>query len=202
MKNFMIRLYHKLMMKIHFYRNDIVISPGSFINPSCNIGEGTRINAISYIDSCDIGRYCAIAGRLSIRVSNHFTNYINMQGHFQYDILSSKVKVTGHIKKRVRIGDGVWIGDGVTILPNVQIGDGAVIGAGSVVTKSIPAYAIAVGNPARVIKYRFNEDIIDVLLKYKPLKKNKKDLKRMKEIFELDMRKVNTEELIKRFEEL
>ena len=52
----------------------------------------------------------------------------------------------------VKIGKNVWIGSDCTILPNVEIGDGAIIGAGSVVTKSIPANTIAVGNPARVIK--------------------------------------------------
>lgn len=54
----------------------------------------------------------------------------------------------------VRIGDGVWLGTGVTVLRGVTIGDGAVIGAGSVVTHDIPANAVAVGSPAKVIKYR------------------------------------------------
>ena len=60
----------------------------------------------------------------------------------------------------VVIENGVWIGCNVTILKGVTVGRGAVIGAGSVVTKSIPAYAIAVGNPAKVIKFRFNEQEI------------------------------------------
>jgi acetyltransferase-like isoleucine patch superfamily enzyme len=54
----------------------------------------------------------------------------------------------------VKIGRDVWIAANVVILPGVEVGDGAVIGAGAVVSKSIPAYAIAVGNPARVIRYR------------------------------------------------
>ena len=54
----------------------------------------------------------------------------------------------------VVIGDDVWIGSRVIILPGVQIGNGAVIGAGAVVPKDIPAYAVAVGNPAVVVKYR------------------------------------------------
>lgn len=56
--------------------------------------------------------------------------------------------------KSTTIGDFVWIGYGVTILPGVNIGEGAIIGAKSVVSKDIPPYAIAVGNPARVVKYR------------------------------------------------
>ena len=57
----------------------------------------------------------------------------------------------------------MWIGSYVIILDGVTIGDGAVIGAGSVVTKNIPPYAIAVGNPARVIKYRFDSERIKEL---------------------------------------
>ena len=55
-------------------------------------------------------------------------------------------------KGEVVIGNNVWLGDKVTILPGIHIGDGAVIGANSVVTKNIPAYAVACGNPARIIK--------------------------------------------------
>lgn len=68
---------------------------------------------------------------------------------------------------QVVIGHDVWIGHGVTILDGVKIGNGAVIGAGAVVTKDIPPYAIAVGNPAQVIKYRFDEETIKKLLAVK-----------------------------------
>lgn len=54
----------------------------------------------------------------------------------------------------VTIGDDVWIGARVTILPGVTIGKGCIVGAGSVVTKSLPDYAIGLGNPARVLKFR------------------------------------------------
>jgi acetyltransferase-like isoleucine patch superfamily enzyme len=66
-------------------------------------------------------------------------------------------------KGPVGIGHDVWVGQNALILSGVKIGNGAIIGAGAVVTKDIPSYAIAVGNPARVIKYRFSEEIIYAL---------------------------------------
>jgi acetyltransferase-like isoleucine patch superfamily enzyme len=70
-------------------------------------------------------------------------------------------------KGDVVIGNDVWIGTGATILSGVEIGDGAVVGACSVVTKDVPPYAIVAGNPAKVIRQRFNEETIDKLLKIK-----------------------------------
>lgn len=65
----------------------------------------------------------------------------------------------------ITIGNDVWIGTHAVILTDVEVGDGAIVGAGAVVTKSVPPYAIAAGNPARVIKYRFSEGEIRALLK-------------------------------------
>ena len=61
------------------------------------------------------------------------------------------------------VGNDVWIGQHVTVLPGVHIGDGAIIGANSVVTKDVPAYTIAGGNPCRVIRKRFSEELIAYL---------------------------------------
>ena len=61
---------------------------------------------------------------------------------------------SGHESLPVDIGCDAWIGANCVILPGVSIGEGAVIGAGAVVTKDVPSYAIAVGNPARVVRYR------------------------------------------------
>lgn len=67
-------------------------------------------------------------------------------------------------KGGIHIGNDVWIGLNAIVLSGVSIGTGAVIGAGSVVTKNIPPYAIAVGNPAKVIRFRFSTEIIEQLL--------------------------------------
>jgi len=61
------------------------------------------------------------------------------------------------------IGNDVWIGSGVRVLAGVAIGDGAIIGAGAVVAKDVPPYAVVVGNPGTIVKYRFPFDVIDKL---------------------------------------
>jgi acetyltransferase-like isoleucine patch superfamily enzyme len=77
---------------------------------------------------------------------------------------TSPGKGDGDGRKTV-IGHDVWIGCNSVVLSGVTIGTGAVIGAGSVVTKDIPPYAIAYGNPAKVHRYRFDPETIDALLK-------------------------------------
>ncbi|MBR6576442.1 MAG: CatB-related O-acetyltransferase [Akkermansia sp.] len=67
----------------------------------------------------------------------------------------------------VHIGSDVWIGNGVFIKNGINIGHGAIVGAHSVVTKDVPPYAIVAGNPAKLIRYRFSEDIIEKLLELK-----------------------------------
>jgi len=92
-----------------------------------------------------LGEGVIIGPRLSVLTGNHVYEGPTIPYSKEYDIRS------------VTIGDFVWIGYNVTILPGVTIGEGAVIGACSVVTKDIPPYAVAVGNPAHVVKYRDKE---------------------------------------------
>jgi len=68
-------------------------------------------------------------------------------------------------EKHVSIGNDVWVGHNVTVMGGVSIGNGAVIGSGAIVTKDVPAFAIVVGNPARILKYRFDKEIIEELEK-------------------------------------
>jgi acetyltransferase-like isoleucine patch superfamily enzyme len=106
------------------------------------IGEGNNIRAAGGIIT--IGNDCSISQHVTIVASNH-----------QID-KNKLIKDQGWTKNNnfVNIGDDVWIGAGSIILPGVNIERGAVIAAGSVVTRSIPEYAIAMGNPARVVRYR------------------------------------------------
>lgn len=88
-------------------------------------------------------------------------------------------------KKSIIIGNDVWIGTGVTILGGVRIGNGAIIGAGTVVAKNIPAYAVVVGNPGKVIKYRFDKDEIELLSKLKWWNKGNEWIENNNELLEV-----------------
>ncbi len=65
--------------------------------------------------------------------------------------------------QKVTIGHDVWIGHGAVIMPGINIGNGAIIGSNAVVTKNVPAYAIVAGVSAKILKYRFNKNIINAL---------------------------------------
>lgn len=78
---------------------------------------------------------------------------------------SPKSNVTS--KGPIVVGNDVWIGRRAMILSGVEIGDGAIIGAGAVVAKNVPPFAVVVGNPGKVVKYRFDADDIELLLSLK-----------------------------------
>lgn len=118
-------------------------------------------------DKVTIGKYCSIAPNVTIVAASgqHVMN-ITLFPDMTHAIggPKSKKKDITLKKKEVKIGNDVWIGTGAIIL-SVNVGDGAIIGAGAVVTKNIPPYSIAVGVPARVIRYRFNPTQILKMLK-------------------------------------
>ncbi len=195
----MIRYIYKFIKQkaklFYLKKNNVKVAKGSYIHPDVNIGTGTRINHISHLGDCDIGKYCAIGGRLIIRSTNHHTCYLNMQSELQKKICP-ETSVAGLSKGRVSIGNAVWIGDSVVILPGVKIGDGAIIGAGSIVTKSIPAYSIAAGNPAKVIKNRFSEHKTEIIKRINWWDWSYKQMKDRKEFFSLDLYSCTDSELM------
>ena len=110
-----------------------------------------------------IGRFCSLSWELVFLIAyNH--NYKSVS---TYPKFNNPAGLNLKNSRQVIVGNDVWIGYGATIMSGVKIGNGAVIGAGAVVAKNIPPYAIAVGNPARVVKYRFDEATIKKLLAVK-----------------------------------
>lgn len=140
------------------------------------VGARTKLNEVelgdySYVvnDSdiayAKIGKFTSIAAMTRINPGNHPMDRAS-QSHFSY---RASAYFDGERDEddffawrrahRVVIGHDVWIGHAAIVLPGRRIGTGAVIGAGSVVTKDVPAYAVAVGNPARILRQRFADDI-------------------------------------------
>jgi acetyltransferase-like isoleucine patch superfamily enzyme len=112
-----------------------------------------------------IGAYCSLARNVVIFVgAEHRTDWVTtypMSMAFQ-NVVPAAGQATS--KGPVVIGNDVWLGYGSTVMSGVTIGDGAVVGARAVVTKDVPPYAIVAGNPARVIRFRFSEEIVKRLL--------------------------------------
>jgi acetyltransferase-like isoleucine patch superfamily enzyme len=114
-----------------------------------------------------VGSFCSIADNVTIFIGgNHRTDWVTTYpfGHIHKDVFNHHGKGHPATKGDVVIGNDVWIGSGSTILSGVTIGDGAVIAANSVVVKDIPAYAIAAGNPAIALNFRFTRSQIERLL--------------------------------------
>ena len=115
-----------------------------------------------------IGNYCSLAHMLQFYMGmNH--NYHLITSYPLTSILnkSNDNKHTDYNHHQIIIGSDVWIGGDVIIMSGVHIGNGAVIGAGTVIAKDVPPYAVVVGNPARIIKYRFDEETITRLQRIK-----------------------------------
>ena len=118
--------------------------------------------------NCDVGRFCSIASRVVVGGARHPMEYVSTSPVFLSHKESIKKKFSKHEyhwEPKTVIGDDVWIGEGVYIKGGITVGVGAVIGMSSVVTKDVEPYAIYAGNPARLIRYRFAEEVISGLLK-------------------------------------
>ncbi|WP_280938120.1 CatB-related O-acetyltransferase [Sinorhizobium sp. Sb3] len=153
------------------------------IGPNCTVmadrlGRYCFVNAGTCIfDEVNIGRFTTFARNCQIGGSEHPIHYLSTsffgisRNWFPDDPVAQSAHLTVLSKPAeraretaIKIGSDVWFGTGSIVLKGVTIADGAVVGAGAIVTKDIPPYAVAVGNPARVIKYRFCDATIRRLL--------------------------------------
>jgi len=115
-----------------------------------------------------IGKFCSFANNVIIGPGEHPLDFISTSPFFFWEWMGFNKNV-GNMNciEPVTIGNDVWLADNVFVKGGVTIGDGAVCAAGAVVVKDVPPYAIVGGVPAKIIKYRFDEETIDKLLKLK-----------------------------------
>lgn len=162
MINELLKLKEDLHKQTEKYGGDVTVGDytyGNFKVLSWSGGEKTKLK---------IGKFCSISSDVNFFLGGeHRSDFVTT---YPFNILMPTFSyISGHpsTKGDIVIGNDVWIGKYANILSGVQIGDGAIIGAKSVVTKDVPPYAIVAGNPAKLIRYRFDKDIIDKLLDIK-----------------------------------
>jgi len=144
----------------------VVNKKSSFSN--VGIGFGTYVSFNACVINTEIGKFCSIGPNVLCGVGIHPINGISTSPSFYSTAKQNGFTFSSEDKieetKTIYIGNDVFVGANVTILDGVRIGDGAVIGAGAVVSKNVPPYAVAVGCPIKVIKFRFAPEQIEKLL--------------------------------------
>ena len=163
------------------YDKEIYVKP-TIKNPQIIVGDFTYIadsdfeRHVTHLyewndDRLIIGKFCQIAAGVEF-VMNGANHQMNAVSTFPFYTLEGWNATTPQksdlpLKGDTVIGNDVWIGQNATILPGVRIGDGAIIGANSVVGKNVEPYTIVAGNPIRVIRKRFDDELIELLERFK-----------------------------------
>ncbi len=167
------------------------------------IGRGTYGKLNIVLDEpqtkIKIGNYCSIADESKFIVSEH---NVRTASTYPFKVKIARVSSQEALSKGdIVLGDDVWIGYRATILSGVTIGQGAVVAAGSLVTKDVPAYAIVGGVPAKVIRYRFSDEIIEELKKIDYSRLSKAFIKQnLPKLYEEIITKEESQSLVKLIE--
>ncbi len=144
------------------FEKGVMISRHASVSNS-SIGKYSSVGRNSKVTHARIGAFCAISWDCTINALFHPTDHLSISAFAYVPHVGGFVKDRTQGYSEVVIGNDVWIGAQAIIMPGIQIGNGAIIGAGSVVTKSVAAYEVVCGNPARHLRWRFEPDICNEL---------------------------------------
>ena len=146
---------------------------------SSKLGKYSYISQYSIVNKTKIGKFCSIANGCYIGLWEHNTD-VSTHSFYLYEHSGNFVKGYKNYDKddiKTVIKNDVWIGANAVVMKGVTIGNGVIVGASAVVTKDIPDYAIVVGNPAKIIKYRYDKKDIKWLQKIKWWNFSRKEIK-------------------------
>ncbi len=149
-----------------YEEHNILLGKHVSIGKDCRIGDYSYIGSNTKIEHSKIGRYVSIGDNCTIAPGEHRIKLVSTS----YKVYKNKMGSEyyngddGRLDSGVKIGNDVWIGCNVTIRRGVIIGNGVVVGANSFVNKDIPDYAVVGGVPSKIIKFRFEKELIDKLL--------------------------------------
>ena len=163
------------------YDKEIYVKP-TVKNPNIIVGDFTYIADTDFespvthyyewnADKLIIGKFCQIAAGVEFVMNgaNHQMNAVTTFPFYTLEGWNMEPPKASDLPRKgdTIIGNDVWIGQNATILPGVHIGDGAIIGANGVVGSNVEPYTIVVGNPAKPLRKRFDDELIDLLLKFR-----------------------------------
>jgi chloramphenicol O-acetyltransferase type B len=136
---------------------------------SSHIGRATYI-AGATVSNASINKFCSIGPGSRLGLAKHPIDHLSTHPAFYSDGNQTRLRLVENANEfvethKLNIGNDIWIGADCLIMSGITIGDGSVIGAGSIVTKDVLPYSIVAGNPAKLIKYRFDATTIALLLK-------------------------------------
>lgn len=166
------------------------------------LGDYSAVGVNSNLQHVRMGRFSIIARNCDVGLGVHPTCYLTphsiFYSHKPWSLHRDWVKeLSNNIDRITHIGNDVWVGAKCTIMDGVSIGDGAIVASGAVVVKDVPPYAIVGGNPAKIIKYRFPQEMIDRLLEIQWWNLSDDDITKVIDLFH--MPNLTIEELNKYF---
>jgi virginiamycin A acetyltransferase len=175
------------------YDKEIYVKP-TIQNPNIVVGDFTYIADSEFEthvthfypwskDKLIIGKFCQIADGVEF-VMNDANHQMNAVSTFPFYTLEgwdmeAPDAADMPFKGDTVIGNDVWIGQNAVILPGTHIGDGAIIGANSVIGNRVAPYSIVIGNPARILRKRFDDELIDLLLRFRWWDKSIEEINRL-----------------------